>query len=580
MGFLRSRCTFWADCSLPLVEASHFPSRRCISCRQEVELVVWTFYLCGEPAPTSCWFLLFCLVWLWWLGAVTPPLTTGRSKRLPSPSWHRRLRKARSKARTRVRQGLERPGDRDLLEAHHGSMAPKPAADKSSAKVQSKGKGKGTDFPQSSKIEFALPPAMVTCLQAITARSTQDLWHSPAAVPADLTVEQQAQRRASAVGKLSKRLNGNLRAKEELGVALSTWTNNIGLHLAGLVQRVRALGEKVDADLAEACQDMRTALEAQPSLATEEQVTAALEAVGRPIWSYPQEQEMLRMAASLRAFSAVEPATRPVDTISEVSFGMAGAATAAPVLSPSRGIGGLRTTAIAANTAHFAVSGDSPPRPLPEAAAPMSSVGREGDSAVAVASLRAKRWRRRGESDASRPSKSPRREDVVGPPWSTSATGTTPEGAPRLQHTCIEESGDTTRPAAPPPLTWEAAWQQVLQFAVEQGATQVGEITRDAQQDAVLPLHDQCPEDRVELLATAEEIWEEMAAIANSTYRGVALSLCVRLQELLNRLRLCPSALSGVRQGTLLLAQVTVGNLLDPFSYRLQRRKSGSTQQR
>ena len=45
------------------------------------------------------------------------------------------------------------------------------------------------------------------------------------------------------------------------------------------------------------------------------------------------------------------------------------------------------------------------------------------------------------------------------------------------------------------------------------------------------------------ILATAEEIWEEMAAIANSTYRGVALSLCVRLQELLNRLRLCPSAL-------------------------------------
>ena len=444
-------------------------------------------------------------------------------------------------------------------------MAPKPAADKTNAKVQNKGKGKGGDFPQTSRVEFALPPAMVTCLQAITSRSTQDLWHSPTAVPADLTVEQQAQRRASAVGKLSKRLNGDLRAKEELRAALSTWMTTIGLHLAGLVQRVRALGDKIDADLAEACQDMQAALEAQPSLTTAEQVAVALEAVGKPVWPYPQEQEMLRIAASLRAFSTVEPQARSSDSISEISFGAVGPAMVAPGLEGSHTRSSQVTQSMAADLGPLGW-GEPSLRHAPDTTpAPLATT--ETRAIAEPASIRSKRWRRRNDAEANRPSKSPRREEVMGPPWSASATGTTPEGLHRSPQTHIEEEETLANSAVVLPMTWEGAWLQLLQFATEQGSSLIGEIIRDTRQDTVLPLQDQCPEDRTDLLAAAEAIWTAMVAQADTANYAAIPSLCVQLQELLNRLRLCPSALSGVRQGAILLAQVTVGNLLDPFSY-------------
>ena len=136
-----------------------------------------------------------------------------------------------------------------------------------------------------------------------------------------------------------------------------------------------------------------------------------------------------------------------------------------------------------------------------------------------------------------------------------------------MSQTCLEDGEADTGPAGLSTLTWTEAWVKLLQFATDQGAAQVGETVRDIQQDAVLPLHDQCPEDRADLLGAAEEVWDAMVVQAGTSDRGTVPSLCVRLQELLNRLRLCPSALSDVRQGTILLAQVTVGNLLDPFSH-------------
>ena len=468
--------------------------------------------VCGGLFHIFYWCHSFCWDWFWLSGAAAPLLITGRHRRLPSPSWHRRQRRARSKARRRLHLGRELPGDRALLDAHHGSMAPKPT-DKPNPKASGKGKNKGGDAPQSSKIEFALPSAMVTSLQAITSRSTQDLWTSPAAAPTDLSVEQQAQRRASAVGKLSKRINGNLRAKEELRTALQTWMSSIGLHLAGLAQRARALGDKVDVDLSEACREMQEALAVQPSLATSEQVAAAIDAIGKPIWSLPQEQEILRLAAALRAFSVVDMPARSAEAPSEVSFGMAGMG---PFGSADSVMDGGGTDGqIFGGGEHgspFRTGATPPARELGPASATTS---RDTPSAApeGVAS-RAKRWRRRDGADAGRPSKSPRREEVVGPPWTASATGTTPEGTQRLQHTCIEDGGEYTRPTVPPSLTWAGAWLQILQFVTEQGTTYVGEIIRDPQQDAVLPLHDQCPEDRVELLATAEAIWDDMALAA------------------------------------------------------------------
>ncbi|CAE7199873.1 ABHD8 [Symbiodinium necroappetens] len=444
-------------------------------------------------------------------------------------------------------------------------MAPKPA-DKSNPKTPGKGKSKGGDMPQASKIEFALPSAMVTCLQAITSRSTQDLWTSPTAVPTDLSVEQQAQRRASAVGKLSKRINGNLRAKEELRTALQTWMSTIGLHLAGLAQRVRALGDKVDVDLAEACREMQEALAAQPSLATSEQVATAIDAIGKPIWSLPQEQETLRLAASLRAFSVVEVPARGADVPSEVSFGAAGLGPFGSADSVMSGDGAEAQMLEGGENGRLFHTGDAPSarEMAPASAAPAREVHTAAPEGVAS---RAKRWRRRDGADASRPSKSPRREVLAGAPWPASATGTTPDALHRQPRTQLLEVEEPVRPTADAGLTWELAWQQVLQFALEHGTAMVGEVIRDPQQDTVLPLQDQSPEDRTDLLSAAEDLWMVLQAAAGLADAAVVPSLCVRLQELLNRVRQCPSALSGIRQGTLLMAQITVGNLLDPYSF-------------
>ena len=81
-----------------------------------------------------------------------------------------------------------------------------------------------------------------------------------------VTAEQQAQRRATATRKLSKRISGNLKAKDELREALATWIGMMGQHLVGLAQRVQALGQKVDEGLS-ACNEMQLVLQEQPSQA-------------------------------------------------------------------------------------------------------------------------------------------------------------------------------------------------------------------------------------------------------------------------------------------------------------------------
>ncbi|CAE7906492.1 pol, partial [Symbiodinium necroappetens] len=390
-----------------------------------------------------------------------------------------------------------------------------------------KGKGKGSETEsQTSKIEFALPPAMVTSLQAITSRSTQDLWGNPTSIPGDLSVEQQAQRRASAVGKLSKRISGNLRAKDELRASLQQWVITIAIHLAGLVQRVRALGEKVDMDLTEALREMRDALHQQPSITTSEQVSAATEAVGRPIWSQLQEHEIFRVVSALRAFGVVEAPQRGMEAGSEVSFGLATAAMPSPE--------GMDTELGGPSDLGLPVGA----RSVPEAG-PLTG-------AEVVGGLRA----------------------ATGRPLDASVIpgGTTPEALQRPQQTQVVDSSEPAHPDLGG-MSWEAAWLQLLQFATEHGSALVGEVIRDPQQDMVLPLQDQTPEDRSEILEAAEDTWLAMLAALDIQEPGAVHTLCVRMQDLLSRLRMCPSAVSGVRQGIILLAQVTLGNLLDPYSY-------------
>ncbi|CAE7826777.1 unnamed protein product [Symbiodinium sp. CCMP2592] len=219
-------------------------------------------------------------------------------------------------------EGLSSSSDFALLLRHHGSMPPKPQTDKN--KVPSKGGQKG-DNVQVSRIDFGLPAAVSTSLQSIATRSTQDLWGATAFTTEDATAEQLAQRRANAISKLSKRLSGNVRAKEELGGALFQWCSIIGQHLLGLVGRARAICTKIDEDTLQAVQDMNEALVHQPSAASLEKVTQATSSVGK-VWSELQELEVQRIAAALRAFAAVgSPGASPevslIDRQSEASFG-------------------------------------------------------------------------------------------------------------------------------------------------------------------------------------------------------------------------------------------------------------------
>eukprot|EP00439_Symbiodinium_sp_Y106_P081487 s2590_g20.t1 len=75
-----------------------------------------------------------------------------------------------------------------------------------------------------------------------------------------MTLEQQFQRQATAFHKLSRRVTGDLKAKQDLGLSLSACMGTISQHLVGLIQRVRALGAKLDDDLQEACRDMEESL--------------------------------------------------------------------------------------------------------------------------------------------------------------------------------------------------------------------------------------------------------------------------------------------------------------------------------
>ena len=421
-------------------------------------------------------------------------------------------------------------------------MAPKAPPEKSSSRTPAKGKGKGGENTQSSKLEYALPPAMVTCLQAITARSTQDLWSMPTSIPGDMSVEQQAQRRAAAIGKLSKRLSGDMRAKEELRSSLQQWALAVAVHLAGLVQRAKALGDKVDADLVEAMREMRAALDQQPSSTTAEQVALAADEVGRPIWNAVQEQEIFRIAAGLRAFGTVDFPGRGLDGGSEVSFG--GGAGAGPV-------GHQPASPVLVRAASsWDTDGGRP------------DTGRPGSGSIMTDDARPTRWKRRQGTDHHRPSKSPRREEPPAAPWPAAATGRTPEAVHRVPVTEIQEVPDGYGASS----SWEAAWRHVLLFAVAQGAEMVGETVRDSGQDSVLPLQD-ATEARQEIIASAEALWNALQAASEVEVASQFSMLCLRLQELLNQLRMCPSALSGVRQGVVLLAQATVGNLLDPYAY-------------
>ena len=430
-----------------------------------------------------------------------------------------------------------------------------PPTEKASTNPKGGGKNKGrAEGGQTSTIEFGLPQSMMTALQAISARATQDLWGSTAYSSDHLTAEQIAQRRSTATGKLSKRIAGNMRAKQELNLALASWMSQVGQHVIGLIGRVRAISNKVDEDLTVAVQEMREFLVSQPSLATSEQISQAELSLG-PIWSSLQEQEIIRIAAALRAFGTVPSPT----------------AVATPTL------GSMADTTEIPATDLGLLNTPQSSRPLTSVSDRTSEVSfgeTAGPATIQPATSTSSRWtKRRATATGHRPSKSPRREPVAtGSPWTMLSTGLTPEGLRRTPTTAIETDEPELLPDNPTgsrPLeapTWASSWLCLASFAVEHGADLIGELSSDDAQAAFLPIS-VTDEDCTSVTQQAEHTWQELRNCVAAPGEKDIFPVCLALYQTLQSLRQLPSAVPRVRQGLVLAAHLTVGGLLDPYSY-------------
>ena len=362
-----------------------------------------------------------------------------------------------------------------------------------------------------------------------------------------------------------------MRAKEELTEALNAWLLQLSQHLQGLVNRVRALGAKLDEDLTSACQEMRVTAEAQSSLSTSDQVNQALGALG-PIWPAPQEMEILRLAAGLRA----------VGTVAAPTTGLPAAPAAFVVASPastarlSATTGTATTTSASSSlqpiaTAGLEVSCPSlmPPR-TGEMYVPADASNHPGSSTATPS----RRWKRPPKASEGRPSKSPRRDVcLVGEgPWKSSTTGRTPEGIRRRPVATVdEENEDELIPAsawdAPSPgLSWFMGWLYVIRFTIEQGGSPIGELAVNAEQEAMLPLPH--AEDMVEAtLQAAHALWTRLQQLVESGEESDTYTTLEKMHELLVQLRQCPAVLPHLPQGLLVAVQTSLSGISDPFSY-------------
>ncbi|CAE7704408.1 unnamed protein product [Symbiodinium sp. CCMP2592] len=415
-----------------------------------------------------------------------------------------------------------------------------------------KQKGRGDQpQPQQNRIEFALPSSVVQAVQSLSTRATQDLWTAAPVPFLAGTAEQNLQRRTNLTNKLAKRLSGNERAKVDMAVALQAWFGFVSQHMLGLLAQVRAIGQRLDDDTAVAAREMREILSEQPSETTAAQVNKALAAVG-PIWSEPQEQEVLQLAARLRAFGTVT--MQPVgNTVATPAGGLPPGATlvedGAPsgrtsttdatltLVSPQHwgDTGGVRLGAHLGmgSVASFGAtdedllgldgSGDPAIPPLATELPGISTVDVRaptampsppipaGVDATALPVSTGGRWRKRSGGHTERPSKSPRREIDTGTPWPSLKTGRTPDKAPRSSLlAAVEDEAELIPAEREPPRTWEQAWTALLQFAVSQ--------VYNAEKES-------------EVLTHCGAVWQYLQQVLSATCPKAFLSRRMLLQE-------------------------------------------------
>ncbi|CAE7429118.1 unnamed protein product [Symbiodinium sp. CCMP2592] len=421
-------------------------------------------------------------------------------------------------------------------------MPPK-ATEKSSKAGKGSQKGEVT---QATRMDFGLPPAVTTSLQSISSRATQDLWLQTNFNQEDATAEQQAQRRANAISKLSKRLSGNARAKDELKTSLQQWLSTIGLHLLGLMGRVRAIGDKIDEDTSGAVQEMQAVLVEQQSSASSDRVALAQGSLGR-VWSLSQEAEVQAIASALRAFSSGALAGPPDLTSAAWRLGAGSVPARTPPPLPAHGAAGHMVGAgDMGSEASFGLPGRSHVVGMDYGLGdtPVSvqlGAGTEQASASGQPSVSSGgRWRKR-ESTGRTP------ESLSRPPV-TEITDNDTELIPDLSH---------IGPVAPAAL---------LRFAVESGADPVGDLTACPRQDAALPVTMDAQAEPL-VRQRVEQTWQALKDGVSDESDVDLPTLHRLLAEALQQLRGCAGALPAAPQGLVVAAHISVGGLLDPFAY-------------
>ncbi|CAE7942704.1 unnamed protein product [Symbiodinium sp. KB8] len=388
-------------------------------------------------------------------------------------------------------------------------------------------------------INFGYPQPVVSALQAIATRSTAGLFRDPVAVAADQSVQQLAQTQANMLDKLGKRINGNLRAKRSLQEAATAWLGKIGQHLAALTSRLGTVAARLDQDQMEAMTALQQAsvhLEAS----AQEQVDKALGGMG-PTWNSVQEAEVLRLAACLRAFSAV---------------GSGEGSSAGPFQGDASSLGAASSLAPGPAMPSFQ------PREIDGHA--FSTPARSSTSGAAMEitnpDLSAKRrWNQRG-SRHPRPSKSPRRElDLSAEPWARVATGLTPD---RPQRTRAFPDEEELIPAVvTPPYTWDSAWYHISRQCWVQGAEYVGCVATSDPQEQLLPLL-HLTEDPAQVVTEGEQLWDALQqSLQRLESEADTGSLVEQLTLWLGAVRERPLALPRVRQGLLTLAHAVSGHI-------------------
>ncbi|CAE7561058.1 unnamed protein product [Symbiodinium sp. CCMP2592] len=396
-------------------------------------------------------------------------------------------------------------------------MPPKKGANDQPSTKGGAGKGKDRTEAQITRVDFGLPSSMVQTLQSISSRATQDLWGQGSFTTDGATVEQLAQRTANTLGRLSKRLNGNMRAKKDLQDALTAWVSMLSQQLLGLTHRVDALSRKVDEDTIAAVEELRHVSAAQPSATTNEQLARAEQSLG-PVWTDPQVQ--------VKAFATTNPSSLDMHPGPGGSVALVPRGTLGAPLQPA--------TAMSATL--------MPP---------------------------ASESRRRAVADGGveRPSKSPRR-DLPGPPWPRESTSRKLEAPQRAPVTVVADEGPELLPGALAASAgpWVEAWMAMLRFCVDSGSDMVGDVAQCPQQDACLPLTLDAQAQEA-TLQTAESTWMALVNAVSEPTQADLQELHRLLQTALHCLRKCTDVLPRVRQGLLVASLLTTGGLLDPFSF-------------